>query len=81
MSFLAYVSMGGVLASGVVVGCVVWAGAFDGVEFHKKGRLVNWSGMTIAVSLYAFYFCGYPVFPTLYSYMKNKTKFFNVSEL
>ena len=44
MGLLAYVSMGGVLASGVVVCCVVWVRAFDGVRFHEKRRLVNWSG-------------------------------------
>jgi len=37
MGLLTYVSMGGVLASGVVVGCLVWAGDFNGLDFMRKG--------------------------------------------
>ncbi|CAN6198226.1 unnamed protein product [Urochloa humidicola] len=35
---LAYVSLGGVLASAVLVAAVLWIGAFDGVGFHRSTR-------------------------------------------
>ncbi|KAK7838772.1 amino acid transporter avt1i [Quercus suber] len=34
-SILSYFSAGGVMASVIVVGCVFWAGAVDGVGFHE----------------------------------------------
>uniref|UniRef100_A0A1D1YKC7 Vacuolar amino acid transporter 1 n=1 Tax=Anthurium amnicola TaxID=1678845 RepID=A0A1D1YKC7_9ARAE len=72
---LAYVSVGGVVASVVVVGCVFWAGAFDHVGFHQRGQVVNFSGLPNALGLYAFCFCGHAVFPTLCTSMKDKKQF------
>lgn len=79
MSMLAYVALGGVLASLVLVGSVFWAGAVDGVGFREKGVAVNWGGIPTAVSLYAFCFSGHSVFPTVYTSMKDRTKFSKVS--
>ncbi|BFG26930.1 hypothetical protein CerSpe_132040 [Prunus speciosa] len=42
------------------------------------GSPVNWNGIPTAVSLYAFCYCAHPVFPTLYTSMKNKHQFSNV---
>ncbi|OAY79213.1 Vacuolar amino acid transporter 1 [Ananas comosus] len=78
MSMLAYVALGGVLASLVLVGSVFWAGAVDGVGFREKGVAVNWGGIPTAVSLYAFCFSGHSVFPTVYTSMKDRTKFSKV---
>ncbi|KAF8390199.1 hypothetical protein HHK36_024721 [Tetracentron sinense] len=78
LGMLAYVSVGGVLASVVVFGSVFWAGAVDGVGFHEKGRLLNWSGMPTAISLYAFCYCGHAVFPTLCTSMKERGQFSKV---
>ncbi|KAF9626179.1 hypothetical protein IFM89_031306 [Coptis chinensis] len=72
LGLFAYVSAGGVLASAIVVASVFWAGAVDGVGFHERGRLVNWSGMPTAISLYAFCYCGHAVFPTLCTSMKER---------
>ncbi|MQM00773.1 hypothetical protein Taro_033514 [Colocasia esculenta] len=72
---LAYVSVGGALASVVVVACVFWAGAFDQVGFHEKGQLVNFSGLPTALGLYAFCYCGHAIFPTLCTSMKDKKQF------
>lgn len=74
MAALSYVSATGVLASVVILGSVLWAGMFDGVGFHHKGDLVNWSGLPTAFSLYAFYYCSHPVFPTLYTSMRNQRR-------
>nr|CAB3470092.1 unnamed protein product [Digitaria exilis] len=58
---LAYVSLGGVLASAVLVSAILCIGAFDGVGFHEKGVLVHWTGLPAAMSLYAFCFSSHPV--------------------
>lgn len=79
LSLLSYVSASGVLASVIILASILWTGAFDGVGFHQKGLPVNWSGIPTAVSLYAFCYCAHPVFPTLYTSMKNKKQFSNVS--
>ncbi|KAJ4707444.1 putative Amino acid transporter [Melia azedarach] len=78
LSLLSYVSASGVLASIITLGSIFCTGAFDGVGFHKKGTLINWKGIPSAISLYAFCYCAHPVFPTVYTSMKNKNQFSNV---
>lgn len=65
-----HVFASGVLASIVIIGCVLWTGAID-VGFHQKGRLFNLSGIPTIVSLYALYYCAHPIFPTLYTSMRH----------
>ncbi|KAL6861296.1 hypothetical protein ACP4OV_016996 [Aristida adscensionis] len=73
---LAYVSLGGVLASAALVAAVLWVGAADGgVGFHERGVLVNWAGLPTAVSLYAFCFSTHPVIPKLYLGMNDRKMF------
>ncbi|KAJ7970991.1 putative Amino acid transporter [Quillaja saponaria] len=78
LSLLSYISASGVLASAVILCSIVWTGAFDGVGFHQPGTLINWHGIPTAVSLYAFCYCAHPVFPTLYTSMREKHQFSNV---
>ncbi|BFG26678.1 hypothetical protein CerSpe_129540 [Prunus speciosa] len=78
LSLLSYVSASGVLASAIILGSILWIGSFDGIGFHQAGSPVNWNGIPTAVSLYAFCYCAHPVFPTLYTSMKNKHQFSNV---
>ncbi|PON56901.1 Amino acid transporter, transmembrane domain containing protein [Parasponia andersonii] len=47
LGLLAYVSAGGILASVIVEGCVLWAGAFDGLGFHRQGVLFKLGGLLI----------------------------------
>ncbi|XP_027061114.1 amino acid transporter AVT1J-like [Coffea arabica] len=75
MNILSYVSASGVVASVVLLCSILWTGAFDGIGFHEKGRLVGWSGIPTAASLYAFCYCSHPVFPTLYTSMRNRRHF------
>ncbi|KAG8076363.1 hypothetical protein GUJ93_ZPchr0006g43197 [Zizania palustris] len=75
LNILAYVSLGGVLASIVLIASVVWVGAFEGVGFHDKGVLVNWTGIPTAMSLYAFCFSGHAVFPMIYTGMRDRRMF------
>ncbi|KVH92685.1 Amino acid transporter, transmembrane, partial [Cynara cardunculus var. scolymus] len=72
MSLLSYISASGVLASLIILGSILWAGAFDGIGFKETGKLVNWKGIPSAISLYAFCYCAHPDFPTLYTSMKNQ---------
>ncbi|KAH0983552.1 hypothetical protein GBA52_010729 [Prunus armeniaca] len=78
LSLLSYVSASGVFASAIILGSIFWTGAFDGIGFHQKGSVpLNWNGIPTSVSLYAFCYCAHPVFPTLYTSMKNKRQFSN----
>lgn len=81
LSLLSYLSASGVFASVIIILSILWTGAFDEACFHHKGDIVNWSGIPTAINLYAFCFCANPVFPTLYSSMKKKHQFSNVSAL
>ncbi|KAG8384696.1 hypothetical protein BUALT_Bualt04G0144800 [Buddleja alternifolia] len=78
MSILSYISATGVIASFILIGSIVWAGAFDGIGFQEKGTVLNFKGITTAISLYAFCYCAHPVFPTLYTSMRNRKKFSKV---
>lgn len=79
LSLLSYISASGVLASAIILGSIIWTGAFDGIGFHHKETvLLNLKGVPTAVSLYAFCYCAHPVFPTLYNSMKKKHQFSNV---
>ncbi|KAG6715851.1 hypothetical protein I3842_04G017100 [Carya illinoinensis] len=78
LSLLSYISASGVLASVIILCSVLWTGVFDGIEFHEMGTPLNWNGMPTSVSLYAFCYCAHPVFPTLYTSMRNKRQFTNV---
>ncbi|KAG5527533.1 hypothetical protein RHGRI_028440 [Rhododendron griersonianum] len=78
MNIISFISASGVLASVIILGSIVWAGAHDGIGFEQKGTLLNWKGIPTAVSLYAFCYCAHPVFPTLYTSMENKKQFSKV---
>ncbi|KAG2714291.1 hypothetical protein I3843_03G022800 [Carya illinoinensis] len=78
LSLLSYISASGVLASVIILCSIWWTGVFDGIGFHEKGTPLNWNGIPTAVSLYAFCYCAHPVFPTLYTSMRNKRQFTNV---
>ncbi|XVE83775.1 hypothetical protein DITRI_Ditri16bG0113600 [Diplodiscus trichospermus] len=78
LSLLSYVSATGVIASAIILGSIIWTGAFDGIGFQQKGTLINWDGIPTAVSLYAFCYCAHPVFPTLYTSTKKRHQFCNV---
>ncbi|XP_027099462.1 amino acid transporter AVT1I [Coffea arabica] len=75
LGLLAYVSVGGVLASFVLLGSVFWVGAIDDVGFHETGSLWRWSGLPTAISLFTFCYCGHAIFPTLCNSMKDRSQF------
>jgi len=78
LGVLAYVPASGVLASAVVVVCVLWTAVADGVGFRAQGRMLNVGGLPTALGLYTFCYCGHAIFPTLCNSMKEKKKFSQV---
>ncbi|KAM7511314.1 hypothetical protein LguiB_010189 [Lonicera macranthoides] len=78
LSILSYISATGVLASVIILGSILWAGALDGIGFKEKGEAINWNGIPTAVSLYAFCYSAHPLFPTLYTSMTNQSQFSKV---
>ncbi|XP_021721404.1 amino acid transporter AVT1I-like [Chenopodium quinoa] len=78
LSILSYISATGVLASVVIIASILHVGTFDGIGFHSKGDVLNWSGIPTSVSLYGFCYCAHPVFPTLYNSMQKKHQFSKV---
>ncbi|KAL2523121.1 Transmembrane amino acid transporter family protein [Forsythia ovata] len=78
MATLSYVSATGVLATFIIIGSIFWAGTSDKLGFNEKGTLLNLSGIPMAFSLYAFCYCAHPVFPTLYTSMRNQKQFSTV---
>ncbi|XP_068653603.1 amino acid transporter AVT1I-like [Aristolochia californica] len=75
LDLLSFLSVGGVMVSVVLVGSVLWAGAMDGVGFHERGKIFDLKGIPTVFSLYAFCFCGHPVFPSIYASTKDGKRF------
>ncbi|KAG6384620.1 hypothetical protein SASPL_115234 [Salvia splendens] len=78
MAILSYVSATGVVASFLLIASVLWSAVFYGIGFQEQGTLFQSRGIPTAVSLYAFCYCAHPVFPTLYTSMRNKKQFSKV---
>lgn len=75
LSYLAYVSAGGVVASFVVGISVFWVGAVDGVGFHETGPLFKLSSLPVSIGLYGFCYSGHAVFPNIYSSLRNRNAY------
>ncbi|KAK4274836.1 hypothetical protein QN277_018006 [Acacia crassicarpa] len=78
LSLLSYVSATGALASAVFLLSLLWNAALDGTGFNGKGTVFRWSGIPNAVGLYAFCYSAHPVLPTLYTSMRNRSRFSSV---
>ncbi|XP_047172070.1 amino acid transporter AVT1C-like [Vigna umbellata] len=74
LRILSYISAGGVIASILVVLCLLWVGV-DNVGFHSKGTTLNLATFPVAVGLYGYCYSGHAVFPNIYSSMANKNQF------
>ncbi|CAL9092640.1 unnamed protein product [Musa textilis] len=75
LSVLSYISVGGVIASVLVVLSLFWVGQVDHVGFQNKGTPLNLSGIPIAIGIYGFCYSGHAVFPNIYSSLKKPNQF------
>jgi len=75
---LAYISIGGVFTSIVLIGCVVWVAEFDGVGFNERGKFVNLRGSSTSMSLFAFCYNVHALLPTIRNSMSERKQFSKV---
>ncbi|XP_068667658.1 amino acid transporter AVT1E-like [Aristolochia californica] len=75
LSFMSYLSAGGVIASVLVVLCLLWVGVIDGVGFHPSGTALDIANLPVALGLYGFCYAGHPLFPNIYLSMQNPADF------
>ncbi|XP_058740838.1 amino acid transporter AVT1I-like [Vicia villosa] len=75
LSLISYVSASGIFATTIIILSISWSATFDGVGVKQKGDLVNWNGISTAVSLYTVCYSAHPVFPIIYNSMKKKHQF------
>ncbi|KAH6804913.1 Transmembrane amino acid transporter family protein [Perilla frutescens var. frutescens] len=75
LSVLSYISVGGVVASILVVACLFWAGLVDEVGFQTKGTVLNLSSLPVAIGLYGYCYSGHAVFPNIYTSMEKPSQY------
>ncbi|KAK2400424.1 amino acid transporter AVT1C [Trifolium repens] len=76
LRILSYISGCGVIATAVVVLCLVWVGVVDDTPLSTKGTTtLKLSTFPVAMGLCGYCFSGHAVFPNLYTAMANRNQF------
>ncbi|VYS56780.1 unnamed protein product [Arabidopsis thaliana] len=75
LSLLSYLSAGGVFVSILLALCLFWVGSVDGVGFHTGGKALDLANLPVAIGIFGFGFSGHAVLPSIYSSMKEPSKF------
>ncbi|KAG6640081.1 hypothetical protein CIPAW_10G146900 [Carya illinoinensis] len=77
LSLLSYLS-GGVVASILVALCLLWVGVVDRVGFHPCGTALDLANISVSIGIFSYSFSGHPVFPNIYTSMKESSHFRSV---
>lgn len=75
LSVFAGLAASEVIATIVVVLCLLFIGTTNGVRFHHSGKLIRFNGIHFAIGVYGYCYSGQSVFPNIYQSMVDKTKF------
>ncbi|CAN0926558.1 Amino acid transporter AVT1D [Linum grandiflorum] len=75
MSLLSYLSVGGVGASILLAGCLLWTGIVNDVGVHSSGTALDLGNLPFAIGIYGFCFSGHAVFPNIYYSMREPSRF------
>lgn len=59
----------------LVVICLLWTGAVDGVGFHHGGTALDLKNLPVTVGVFGFCYGSHSVFPNVYSSMKEPSRF------
>ncbi|KAK3232496.1 hypothetical protein Dsin_004377 [Dipteronia sinensis] len=78
LTVLSYISVGGVIASVLVVLCLFWVGLVDQVSIHSKGTPLNLTTLPVAIGLYGYCYSGHAVFPNIYTSMAKPNQYTSV---
>ncbi|CAN1135186.1 Amino acid transporter AVT1E [Linum perenne] len=75
LSLLSYLSVGGVGASILLAGCLLWTGIADDVGFHSSGTALDLGNLPFAIGIFGYCFSGHAVFPNIYHSMREPSRF------
>ncbi|XP_027934582.1 amino acid transporter AVT1C-like [Vigna unguiculata] len=77
LRILSYISACGVVATFLVVACLIWVCLVDKASIdHSQGTTtLNLTTFPVAMGLYGYCYAGHAVFPNLYTAMANRNQF------
>ncbi|XP_031126956.1 amino acid transporter AVT1D-like [Ipomoea triloba] len=75
LSLLSYISAGGVVAFILVIICLLWVAVTNDFVFNPSGTVLNFAKLPVTIGIYSFCFGGHSVFPSIYSSMKEPSRF------
>lgn len=68
-------SAGGVITFILVIVCLLWVAVTNDFVFHPSGTVLSFAKLPVTVGIYSFCFGGHSVFPSIYSSMREPSRF------